>query len=239
MELADLELLNARYFQQAQWTKDIRSYLMPFLGIREGSDVLDVGCGTGAMAGEFGQAGWHGIDIDLSVLRFGKQKQGLSKLINADGFDLPFEDDRFDLVLAHYLLLWIDHPLDLIREMKRVSKPNGAITFFAEPDHAGRIGFPHENELIGGLQTDALVEKGIDPMIGRKLGSLLVEAGVRDVHFGLIGGEWSDAAKRDVLEEKILMEDLGSTGQIAQDQEIKRNGGGFIYVPTFYAFGYK
>lgn len=228
--------MNERYFQQAEWTKDIRSYLMKDLGDLSGKQVLDVGCGTGALAKEFSRSRWFGLDIDLSALIFGKQTNELKNVLTANGVSMPFADQEFDLIFAHYLLLWVDRPLELINEARRVCKKNAPIIFFAEPDHAGRIDHPIENKIIGEQQTRALEQKGIDIQMGRKLGSLLISAGLRNVRFGLVGGEWRGSDTTDALEKRILLDDLGP-GHLDDPAYIRRDGG-FIYVPTFYAFGF-
>ena len=44
---------HARYVQQARWTNQLRHYLYRKAGLRDGQQILEVGCGTGAVLGDF------------------------------------------------------------------------------------------------------------------------------------------------------------------------------------------
>jgi len=48
----------------------------------------------------------------------------------ADVEALPFADNSFDIVFAHFLLCYTNSPEDALRELKRVVKPGGIISIF-------------------------------------------------------------------------------------------------------------
>jgi ubiquinone/menaquinone biosynthesis C-methylase UbiE len=101
------------------------------------SRVLDVGCGGGNTACFI--AGQYGSDvrgIDLSGVMIAKAKerarrQGLEDVVEfrvADAFDLPFEEDSFDVVIVESVLTTL--PGDkrkALGEMVRVVRPGGWI----------------------------------------------------------------------------------------------------------------
>ena len=53
--------------------------------------------------------------------------KGIPNLIKADCIHLPIKDNAFDLTISNHLIEHIEEPLQLLREMLRVTKPNGEI----------------------------------------------------------------------------------------------------------------
>jgi len=108
--------------------------LVDFNGYR-GREVLEVGCGAGVDLARFAKGGATvtGVDltksaIDLATANFAQQ--GLAGDFRvADGEQLPFADDRFDLVYAHGVVQYTAHPERLVAECHRVLKPGGHAIF--------------------------------------------------------------------------------------------------------------
>lgn len=81
--------------------------------------ILDVGCGTGCFTILFERyAPTIGIDFSEKMLSVNPA----STVKQMDATQLKFEDDSFDLVFCSQLLHHINNPMDVIREMRRVSK---------------------------------------------------------------------------------------------------------------------
>ena len=136
---------HARYVQQARWTGELRAYLFEKADAARAAAILEVGCGTGVILGEIvTRASLHGLDLDPNVLTHCRFYVPSVSLVRADALELPYPDGIFDLVYCHYLLLWVDDPLQALREMKRVTRPGGNILALAEPDYFTRIDQPHE-----------------------------------------------------------------------------------------------
>ena len=53
----------------------------------------------------------------------------------ADAAHLPFADNRFDLILANHVLFYLDNPMDALKEIKRVLKPNGVLIASTYGEH--------------------------------------------------------------------------------------------------------
>ena len=130
--------------------------------------------------------------------------------------------------------------------MRRVTKGGGWVLALAEPDYGGRIDYPIRFEEIGKLQTRALIDQGVDPMIGRRLRELFSQAGLIDIRAGVLGGEWMGSQSQEDLDSEwqTIAADLqhelsheAIEGYRTADAEAWRSGTRILFIPTFYAIG--
>lgn len=243
-----------RFTQQAGWTSTSRQYLFKLAGITGDSLLLDLGCGTGAIAADLtGGASRSpvGIDISTEFLALAVDLVPDGRFVNGDGHELPFRQASFDACYCHYVLMWVEDPLLVLQEMARVTKPGSAVLALAEPDYGGRIDFPVRLEPLKELQTSGLQHLGADPELGRKLKGLFHRAGLVDITAGIIGAQWTSAPSREEFDSEweVIRHDLevlgkeksgllGSSEEMQMiDREAWRSGQRVLYVPTFYALG--
>ena len=85
--------------------------------------ILEIGVGTGRFAMHFPDV--IGIDPSLNALKMA-EKRGV-KTVHGYGENLPFEDETFGCILIIVTLCFVENPLDVLREAKRVLKKNGSI----------------------------------------------------------------------------------------------------------------
>jgi ubiquinone/menaquinone biosynthesis C-methylase UbiE len=101
----------------------------------KGKDVLEVGCGAGTDLVRFARGGARvtGVDLSPSAIALARQnfgQQGLTAdLREADGEQLPFDANSFDLVYAHGVVQYTAHAQSLVDECRRVLKPGGEAIF--------------------------------------------------------------------------------------------------------------
>lgn len=104
------------------------------LNLRDGMNILEVGCGDGAL--------WKGLnipekisltltDISEGMIRdirkvFGEDRKYL-RLLSCDCQAVPFEDNTFDLVVANHVLFYCRDVEKACREIYRVLKPGGRV----------------------------------------------------------------------------------------------------------------
>jgi SAM-dependent methyltransferase len=234
---------------QASWTLPTRTWLYGLAKLPRARDVLEVGCGTGVIAGELAHisSAWVvGLDIDGTMLAFARGQGGGVAYAQGDAHALPFPGGSFDVVVCHYLLLWLADPAQAVREMARVVRPKGWVLACAEPDYGGRVDHPPEMVSLGRLQAQALRQQGADPELGRRLGELFVGAGLQATG-GVIAGHWQLPSIPDEgFEAEWAMRERDLAGLLpaeelhrlhAADRQALTDGRRMLFVPTFYAAG--
>ena len=105
------------------------------LGITEGLQVLDLGCGDGTTAVPAAQLGADvlGVDIASNLVAAGNARAEALGLTNlrfqeGDATDLnELDDESFDLVISIFGAMFAPKPFDVAKEMVRVTKPGGRI----------------------------------------------------------------------------------------------------------------
>ncbi len=245
-----------RFCQQAGWTAQLRRYLLDQLELEGTVRLLEAGCGTGAVLAEIETSfvpTLHGLDINQHHLQLARRHAPGTHLTAGDVSRLPYSTGAFDAALCHYLLLWVHDPGGAVAEMMRVVRPGGAVLLMAEPDYGGRIDYPHELSVLGEWQTESLNIQGANPLIGRRLSTLLSQAGLTHIESGVLGGSWKGTPAQDQLasEWKVLHADLeqlpgvwpARQAEIDVLQEIDRlawsRSERVLFVPTLYAWGRK
>lgn len=235
-----------RYLQQAEWTRELRSYLFKQAGLRETSRVLEVGCGTGAILSQISvRNSLHGLDIDSEALAQCRVHAPSALLVQGNALQLPYPNKTFDIVYCHFLLLWVKDPLQALLEMKRVAKTGAHIMAFAEPDYTARVDEPRELVPLAQWQTQALRRQGADPALGARLADLFFQAGIQITETGAIQNTESEPSPEDweiewaVLESDLAgfipSDDIQSMKRL--DQQTRTLGTRSLHVPTFFAWG--
>ncbi|HEX3243360.1 MAG TPA: class I SAM-dependent methyltransferase [Solirubrobacterales bacterium] len=109
--------------------------LVDRIGVSDGLRVLDLGSGDGTTAVPSAQRGADvlGVDISTNMVAAGNARAdelGLSNLRfqQGDASDLSdLDDDSFDLVVSIFGAMFAPRPMDVARELVRVTKPGGRI----------------------------------------------------------------------------------------------------------------
>jgi SAM-dependent methyltransferase len=109
--------------------------LVATYGDLQGLKLLDLGCGDGTTAVPEARRGAHvlGVDISTPLVAAGNRRalaEGLSNLSfqEGDATNLEgLEDHSFDMVVSMFGAMFAPRPLDVAREMVRVTRPGGRI----------------------------------------------------------------------------------------------------------------
>jgi len=110
---------------------------LKLVGIRvfrpsRGMNILDVGCGTGTHLELYQRykCNLYGLDLSPSMLEVARERLGdTAQLDLGDATNMPYEDDKFDLVISMLLLHEISPETrsSVLNEVKRILKVNGRI----------------------------------------------------------------------------------------------------------------
>jgi ubiquinone/menaquinone biosynthesis C-methylase UbiE len=96
-------------------------------GLGRNARVLDVGTSTGTnlrMLRDIGFSNVEGLDLNPEAIQYCAEK-GLGTVTRGDVTNMPFEDARFDLVLATDIIEHVDDDSRALSEIARVLKPGG------------------------------------------------------------------------------------------------------------------
>ena len=237
---------HTRYTQQAKWTRDLRDYIFDKIQLNESSRVLEVGCGTGAILSELpNQFSLNGLDIDSDALGQCQVHVPPALLTRGNALKLPYPDNSFDVVYCHFLLLWVNDPLQALLEMKRVTIEGGHIIAFAEPDYTTRTDKPEELTQLGKWQTESLKRQGADPGFGARLAESFFQAGIQIIETGQIQNVGNEASLDDwETEWSVIESDLAGMVTEADikkmkliDSAARERGERVLNVPTYFAWG--
>ena len=164
METSSIKKIYAAYsriydFIFKRWFYPRQQHVIQSLHLKEGQRVLDLGVGTGLSLPLYPpNVRVTGVDLSDSMLREAQKKirqerLGHVTLLEMDAGRLAFADDAFDVVIAAFVISVVPDPIQVIAEIKRVSKPGGRIVII---NH-----FQSQNKLI------ARVEKWLSPLCKR------------------------------------------------------------------------
>ena len=161
------------------------------LSLKPGMRVLDAGCGTGVVtrriAVKVSPGEVHGVDMDPLFIQKAKklaaEKEASNikfSLGNAD--DLGFEDGFFDLSYSRLVLMHVQDPVKTVAELKRVTKSGGTVAI-SDQDDGGIIVYPELPKMMQMFSKyESLADrKGEDRFIGRKLFSIMKQAGLSPI----------------------------------------------------------
>lgn len=148
-----------------------------------GMRVLDVGSGPGTitvgLASTLTSSEVVGIDIESSQIEIAEELAKEKKLANckfqtASIYELPFEDNSFDAVFGHTILMQLKDVERALSEIRRVLKPGGLVGF-REVDFSSNLFYPDDSSLKELMQIfrRSFLYNDSNPDIGRSLASIL------------------------------------------------------------------
>ena len=99
----------------------------------EGKRLLDIGCGDGYDIKRFNERGaiTYGIDSSVELVKLAQENNPSSDITQGYMESLPYQDSNFDIVVSKYVLQTSRDLPKTLKEMDRVLKPNGILTYLA------------------------------------------------------------------------------------------------------------
>lgn len=134
---------SADHFGEARaywWNEDFLALMAERLCLKNCRSAADIGCGTGDMTFRLApylhpHASVTGLDQEEDHLKIARQRarhrkddeQTTFSFVQGSADALPFADAQFDVTFCQTLLIHTEEPLLAIREMKRVTAPQGYV----------------------------------------------------------------------------------------------------------------
>ena len=149
-----------------------------------GGRVLDVGCGTGALAARLVRLGWDvaGVDPSEGMLAVMRRRVPEADAVLGSGTSLPFGDGEFDVALSVATMHHIAEPGAVratLGEMARVTRTGGSVVVWDHnpsnpywPLLMRRVPQDQGDERLIGLDEllDGLAAGGAEPVLVSRLG---------------------------------------------------------------------
>jgi SAM-dependent methyltransferase len=115
-----------------RWSRRLAPLFLAFAQVGEGCVVLDVGCGTGALAyaaADIGSVNVTGLDpCEAYICSAQERAAGCPVRFEVgDAQALPYSDVTFDRASSMLVLNFLATPVTALREMIRVTRPNGVV----------------------------------------------------------------------------------------------------------------
>ena len=141
------------YARNARFVSDLGAGVFELLAPRPGEQVLDLGCGDGALTEKLVAAGCRVIAIDSSAEQIGAARARGLDARRGRAETLPFTKE-FDAVFSNAVLHWIPEAGAVIASVHRALKPGGR--FVAEFGGAGCV------QTVRLALIDAANRRGLD-----------------------------------------------------------------------------
>ena len=115
--------------------------------------ILEIAAGTGVLTNELvtalPMAEVTATDLNAAMVEFGSRQAPGAEWRQADALDLPFNNDRFDLVACQFGVMFFPDKPAVFAEVRRVLAPGGALLITTWGD-VGTHGFAAA--LVAGIQ---------------------------------------------------------------------------------------
>lgn len=168
-----------------RYSRLLAPQLADLADLARGSRALDIGCGPGALMAELvarlGAPNVVGVDPSEPFVEAARSRHPGVEVRIAAAEALPFADGAFDAALAQLVVHFMADPVAGLREMRRVTRPGGAVVACVW-DYAGG-GAPLSLFWSAARELDAAAvdESHLAGARRGHLAELFASAGLRDV----------------------------------------------------------
>ena len=134
VKFADAAPGTRRFYELVEahrYTKEWHIPIAADFASARGLKVLEIGCGLGTDGAQFAEAGadYTGVDLTEAAVDLARKRFELfdlrGKFQTADGENLPFPNESFDIVYSHGVLHHTPDTGKAIQEIHRVLRPGG------------------------------------------------------------------------------------------------------------------
>ena len=193
-----------RYLESKPWLTELYSN---FFNMKEGQQIVDVGCGTGDFtrylarisAGKSNIIGMDSNEKSIKAAIADTNRAGLSRTIfyrRGDVNKIPLDDGYADITCCRTLLMHLQDPLGAVKEMARITRTGGSV-IAVEGGKMASIYDPDDEEYsrLAERAYSAWVDgikklEGKEFKIGEKLPSIFRKAGLSSIKSEIHADAW-------------------------------------------------
>jgi len=127
------DVAEAYEVRMGRWSRQLAPLFLEFVGVRDGENVLDVGCGTGSLSATLARVTAAskivGIDPSKGFIDYARTQIADPRVIFevGDAQNMPYPDASFDRCMALLAVDWIPDARKAAIEMRRVTKTVGVV----------------------------------------------------------------------------------------------------------------
>jgi SAM-dependent methyltransferase len=181
------EVAEAYERQRGRSSKILAPLFVDFVGVQ--GEVLDVGCGTGALTFAIAKSERVskivGLDLSEAFLAYARSKTDDPRISfeSGDAQNLRFSDASFDQCLALLVMRFIPDAPKAAREMRRVTRPGGVMATAMWDTTGGNELNDSLSDAALSLDPNAPQDKDTPGVYGKaeELISLWTAAGIRNI----------------------------------------------------------
>jgi ubiquinone/menaquinone biosynthesis C-methylase UbiE len=160
----------------------------PRLLLSSARRILALGCGTGVEVRALRQmtgpdTALVGVDHSPALIDVARRLTADERLSDnvtyqvGDAHHLPYDDGEFDVVMLHTLISHVDDPAQVLREARRVVRPDGTVAIF-DGDYASLTFAYPDHALARTIEAKLMQLIVANPRVMRDMPRLLREAGI-------------------------------------------------------------
>ncbi|MBP7241391.1 class I SAM-dependent methyltransferase [Amaricoccus sp.] len=131
-----------------RWSRLTAARFLDWVDPPPGLDWLEIGCGTGALAGTIvarcAPASLTGVEPSETFLEQARASLGATaRLLPGDAQALPVPDHAHDIVVSGLVLNFVPDRALALAEMRRAVRPGGTVAFYVWDYPSGGLEFVH------------------------------------------------------------------------------------------------
>jgi SAM-dependent methyltransferase len=170
-----------------RWSRQLARRFVQFAGLAGVTRVIDVGCGTGALAAAIAEvapaAEIVGVDPSAAFVELARS-QTRGRFEVGDSQALAFDDASFDAACACLVLNFIPDQKVALAEMRRVVRPSGTVAAVVWDHAEGMTMLKTFWDVVDALDNRPKSAEEPNPLLGPEaLRRLWAEAGLEDIAF--------------------------------------------------------
>jgi len=128
-----------------RWSRELTPVFLAWLDVAQDLAWLDVGCGTGALCEAIlsrgAPASVLGVEPSEGFRETASARlAGRATIVEGNAAEIPLPDQAVDVVVSGLVLNFVPNPAAALAEMKRVTRPGGAIAAYVW-DYSGKMEF--------------------------------------------------------------------------------------------------